>query len=259
MASGSGPTGVALGVDACRVFLVLYVNIIYFLNMVLENSVADGKHSPRVQRKRLERQQKIIETAMALLAEGGLENVTVGRLAKKLDYTPGALYRYFPSMEVLLSHMQRRAIASLHAQILAALAPLDGPGLEVERLRAVASSYLAATVGERAHELSLIGQMLASPTVLIADPIASQTAPPLIALLLLVERLITEAQDACALAPGIARVRAVQLWAALQGAISLSKLSRFDSSLFSAQIIGEGLLEDLLVAWAAVPATDTSI
>ena len=220
--------------------------------MSRETLSGDASHSPRVQRKRLERQEIIVDTAMRLLGEGGLENVTVGRLAKELDYTPGALYRYFPSMEVLLSHMQRRAIAALHGEIRAAIEPLEGPGLELARLCAAARTYLAATRGERAPMLSLVSQMLAAPQVLIPNAIAtSQTAPALIALLLVVEQLISAAQESGALAPGPARERAVHLWAALQGAVALDKLSRFDQALFSAQSVGEGLLEHLLVAWGA--------
>lgn len=222
--------------------------------MVHETTSSDAAHSPRVQRKRLEKQEKIIGTAMRLLAEGGLENVTVGRLAKELDYTPGALYRYFPSMEVLLAHMQRRAITSVQQRITEALAPLSGPNQELTRLRAAAQTYLAATEGEAAHELSLISQMLASPKVLIGDPIASQTAPLLVALMLVVEELITAAQNAGALTQDSARARAVQLWAALQGSVSLGKLARFDSTLFSAQSVGESLLENLLLSWGAAPS-----
>jgi len=219
--------------------------------MVRETPLKAPDHSPRVQRKRLERKELIVDTAMRLLGEGGLEWVTVGRLAKELDYTPGALYRYFPSMDVLLAHMQKRAIASLHKRISEAIAPLAGAGKEIDRLRATAECYLSATEGEASHELSLIGQMLASPKVLIGDPIATETAPKLIALLMLVEQQISHAQEAGVLSPGIARERAVQLWAALQGAIALGKLARFDAGLFSAQHVGHGLLENLLVAWGA--------
>lgn len=226
--------------------------------MARENGISNSKHSPRVQRKRLERKEFIVDTAMTLLAEGGLESVTVGRLAKELDYTPGALYRYFPSMEALLAQMQRRAIASLQERITEAIAPLLGPGHELARLRAVAGCYLESTSSKTASERSLISQMLASPKVLIGDSIASETAPKLIALLMLVEQLISQAQDAGSLRPGPARERAVQLWAGLQGAVALGKLSRFEADLFSASHIGYGILENLLLAWGAGPSAESS-
>ncbi len=233
------------------IVVAVYVNTLYFLNMAREIAASAAEHSPRVRRKRLERKEFIVDTAMRILAEGGLEKVTVGRLAKELDYTPGALYRYFPSMEVLLAHMQRRAIASLHKRIAEALAPLEGEGNEIAKLRAAAECYLQSTAGDCAHELSLISQMLASPKVLIGDPIATETAPRLVALMMLVEQLIARAQDEGALSPGLARERAIQLWASLQGAVALGKLSRFDPELFSAQSVGQGLLENLLIAWGA--------
>ena len=232
--------------------------MVYFVNMVNELEGATRSHSPRVAHKRRKRKEKIIEIAMLLLAEGGLENVTVGHLAKELDYTPGALYRYFPSMDVLFAHMQLRAIGSLHTRIDEALGSLSGPDLSLQKIRTIARTYLGTSGKTTSHELSLIGQMLASPKILIDDPVASETAPRLVAILGMVQRLIDEAQDTGALRPGCARTRAVRLWAVLQGAAALGKLSRFDADLFSSQSIGEGLVADLLTAWGAAPTTKAS-
>ena len=49
----------------------------YFLNMVRETAKGASTPSPRIQRKRLERQEKIIETSMQLLADGGSRSYRV--------------------------------------------------------------------------------------------------------------------------------------------------------------------------------------
>lgn len=233
--------------------LGFYVNTFYFANMIRETGIAsETLHSPRVQRKRAERQQRIVETAMQLLAEGGLGHVTVQRLARELDYTPGALYRYFPSMEALLAHMQRVAIASLQVRLARAVAALPPDSEALDRLRAAAGAYLQSTV-DAPHEMSLISQLLAVPRALIGDEQNRETLPRIVAVLHVIEQLIAEAQASGALTPGPARERTVQLWAALQGAVQLDKLSRFDATLFSATTVGAGLVESVLVGWGAQP------
>ncbi len=71
------------------------VNIVYFLNMVHQTD--------RRTRKRQERTQRILNTAQTILLHEGLEAVTVHRIARELDLTVGALYRYFPSKQAMLA------------------------------------------------------------------------------------------------------------------------------------------------------------
>ena len=189
---------------------------------------------------------------MDLLAEGRLAHVTVHRLARELDYTPGALYRYFPSMEALLAHMQRVAIASLQMRLTQAVSALPPESEALDRLRAAANAYLQSTV-DAPHEMSLIGQMLSAPRELIGDEENRETLPRIAAVLHFVEELIVAAQDSAALTPGHARERTVELWAALQGAVALDKLRRFDATLFSAAKVGARLVESVLSGWGARP------
>lgn len=237
--------------------LVKNVNSVYKIEVTAQ---IPSPPSARIQRKRLKKQALIVDTAMRLLAEGGLGHVTVGRLAAELDYTPGALYRYFPSMEVLLSHMQQRAITSLGARIEQAMAKIKaGDGMELERLRVIARCYLDTESPAAREEVGLIGQMLASPTILIGADLAQQSAPTLGLLLIRVEGIISKAQEKGAISPDSARERAVELWAALQGALSLGKLQRFDAALFSSQRIGLGLVEHLITAWSAPPTSEARL
>ena len=57
----------------------------------------------RRSRKRQERTQRILSTAQTILLNEGLEAVTVHRIARELDLTVGALYRYFPSKQAMLT------------------------------------------------------------------------------------------------------------------------------------------------------------
>lgn len=244
--------------SCCDFVLAKKVNAIYLIDVTSQISPLSPP-SARIQRKRLKKQALIVDTAMRLLADGGLGHVTVGRLAAELDYTPGALYRYFPSMEVLLSHMQQRAITSLGARIEQALAKLEpGEGMELERLRVIARCYLDTENRAAREEVGLIGQMLASPTILISTPVAQQSIPALGSLLIRVEGFLSRAQEKGVISPGSSRERAVELWAALQGALSLGKLQRFDATLFDSRRIGLGLVEHLITAWSAQSSSEVN-
>src|SRR5688572_21821146 len=57
-------------------------------------------------RRRDRRRREILDAALDLVHHGGLSALTIHALAKALDYTPGALYRYFDGREELLLALQ---------------------------------------------------------------------------------------------------------------------------------------------------------
>ena len=58
--------------------------------------------SARVAHKREQARREILETAQAILSEGGVEAVTLASVAGELGMTKQALYHYFPSKEALV-------------------------------------------------------------------------------------------------------------------------------------------------------------
>ena len=54
--------------------------------------------------KRLARIDHILETAMTVVAQEGIDGFSLHKLAAKLDLTVGAFYRYFPSKWHLSAH-----------------------------------------------------------------------------------------------------------------------------------------------------------
>jgi AcrR family transcriptional regulator len=49
----------------------------------------------RKKRKARKMQSRILKTAMQLFAKGGYENVTMRKIAAKIEYSPGTIYLYF--------------------------------------------------------------------------------------------------------------------------------------------------------------------
>src|SRR5436853_399827 len=68
--------------------------------------------TPRRLRRREASVERVVETSMKILTEEGLGALTMHRLAEALDYTVGAVYRYFPSKESLLAELERRVVVS---------------------------------------------------------------------------------------------------------------------------------------------------
>jgi len=62
----------------------------------------EGRLSPRVQQKREQARQEILQAARDILKEGGVEAVTLASVAGELGMTKQALYHYLPSKEALM-------------------------------------------------------------------------------------------------------------------------------------------------------------
>lgn len=60
----------------------------------------------------MSRRDEVLDAALALLDEVGLDALTTRRLAERLGVQPGALYRHFPSKAALLDAMVEQVAAS---------------------------------------------------------------------------------------------------------------------------------------------------
>ena len=92
----------------------------------------------RRDRERRETRTLILDAARELFARDGYENVTMRAIAKRIDYTPTAIYHHFEDKEALLTelcHVDFRSLAGVF---------LRTQGVEdpVERLRQIAAAYV---------------------------------------------------------------------------------------------------------------------
>jgi len=80
--------------------------------------------TPRA-RRRAERRQSILDTALELIGTRGLDGLTVHALAGALDLTPGALYRYFKSKDEILVALAVHVVTSLRDGFSALASSMD--------------------------------------------------------------------------------------------------------------------------------------
>lgn len=201
----------------------------------------------RLQLRREARIEAILDAAMVILSEGGVEALTMPRLAASLDSAVGSLYRYFASKDVILVELQLRSLARFTEVLEQAIAAESAP---LRRVRAVAAAWWAFQETEPEAFLLLDGAV-AHPTRLLDDARAGEVDAALRVVLGRVALTLAEAAAAGVLAPGDPVRRAYALWAAVHGAAHFRKRDTFaavTSSDVRREVVGA-----LLSGWGARP------
>lgn len=208
---------------------------------------------------------RIVEAAMKRLAKGGLESLTMQGLADELGFAVGAVYRYFPGKDGIVVAVQRRIIETVAGEFDDALAKAEahvakakgvsGRQAALLRLWTVALVY-ESLAKKRPTEFGLLSMTLGDPRQLVQDEDAGALLPALTRLFARVGALFVDAEAAGALAAGDVGRRTMVLWTAVQGALQLKKLERFDVGALKATDVLDEATGTLLKGWGA-PADDT--
>ena len=82
-------------------------------------------------------QNQVVETALTLLDQNGLTNVTLKQIAVQLNIQPPSLYTHIKSLTELQALMAQVALTNLNTQLTQAVIGLSGR----EALHAVATAY----------------------------------------------------------------------------------------------------------------------
>ena len=216
--------------------------------------------APRV-RRRAARTTQILELAMRQVETQGLDGLTLQAIARDLDYTVPALYRYFASKDALVAELQRRVVALLDHKLseveartenwlgdqsreeqerFGSLAPIAATGLfyaGLTRSAPQAFGLLAASLGDPRH---LIDDAQANAVVATALPMFDRLA-----------HSIEMAVEAKQLDPGNTPNRVLVLWSSLHGVAQLAKLERLAPGRLDSQRLCGSLLEALMIGWGA--------
>jgi AcrR family transcriptional regulator len=212
--------------------------------------------------------ERIVETAMVMLETEGFEALTIQRLAKKLNYAVGALYRYFRSKDALLVALLRRVMDRIGEDMAVGLGQVDRErGLRLAAAGLPPNTPLTADEGllrlivvgnvyvgfaqRRPTEYGLISTLIGSPREFLATEEAAPIFPALVRLQLMLTAVIDDAVEAGALAKGDARERGVILWSAMQGVLQLRKLGRFGVAGLALDRLAPIALRTLLLGWGA--------
>lgn len=167
----------------------------------------------RREREREGTRQKILDAARELFVNHGYEATTMRAIARRIEYTPTAIYHHFPGKEALLYELcdaDFRALASVFRRA----ASVEDP---MERLDRIGSAYVEFALTHPMHYQLLF--MTRRPAL----PVGEATRDP-------GERAYYLLRQACADAIELDRLRpeyrdadevAQMLWSALHGIVSL--------------------------------------
>ena len=192
---------------------------------------------------------------MTMVAEDGLEALSMTRIAEAADYTPGALYRYFDSKDALLSKLVARTLQELGLAIERTANRLMAGACPLTRVFALEHGYRAFARHEP-HRFGLLAMTMAAPRVLLPSPADAQ--PVAVVMLATLQPLIAAlaaATEAQLLAAGDVAERAVCVFALLQGVLQLHKQARFAPDLLDVDRLATRGTRTLLLGWGA-NATD---
>lgn len=201
----------------------------------------------RKARRRRARIEELLDEGLHLVAEEGLDALTVSRLARRMDWTKGAMYRYFRGKDEL--------VAALNARVLdrwteVAGRAIDGLEAPQQRLEALVTALIGLS-GREPHAFGMVALTMADPRNLVADPGDAVHIPQMMGLLRLVTVEIEAAQELGELTPGDPLARALRLVFSLIGVLQLRKLERFGRATFAADAHAEAVFRDLVTAWSA--------
>jgi AcrR family transcriptional regulator len=219
--------------------------------------------TPRARRRRA-RLSAILDAAMELLITEGLDGLTIHRLAKAVDYTPGALYHYFDSKEAIITELQVQIFSEIHELFKAVWAVCDqvaeegGVDAEVASLMkvlATADFYISLS-DHKPQRFGMISVAMGEPRLLLGDDSVPPVAAAVMGVLGDVGAVVAQAVASGALTEmEKSPQRAVTLWSSLHGVLLLRKFSRFDKNLIQSEVLAKTFSRDLMLAWGAKAST----
>ena len=225
------------------------------VNMVRSSS----KGAPTRSLRREATLERIVDAALLVVTDEGVEALTMQRLAQELGYAIGALYRYFASKDALLLAVQRRVLdhlagdlAEADARALAHLARSQASAEAAALTRVVLAAQVYETLPDRRpSHFRLLSVWLGDPAPIVPVESALPAVPASVALFLSVPALLREAVERGALDEGDAGERTLVLFGAVHGVLTLRKLSRFGIAGLEPSMLSAELCRALLRGWGA--------
>ena len=208
----------------------------------------------RRSRKRQERTQRILSTAQTILLNEGLEAVTVHRIARELDLTVGALYRYFPSKQAMLTALGEDIVRGFTSS-LSQIIDIYEASLDEEQtasaltpLLVISNAFLEMAESSPAR-YRMVDLMLVDPRSMVPEEDRMMVLQSLFEFLARVEQLLEQATTENIISKGHARERTIVLWSALLGINSMLKMRRLYPEQVPAKNLGEDTISALFIAW----------
>lgn len=217
----------------------------------------------------------MLAAATELVAESGIDGLTMQALADRVDCAVGTIYTYFPSKSALIVELRGDAILTIQDSLDRSRTVWDD---EIERagvpadlaslVRLIAFAHLFTSGPDLyPREFELLQSLISAPVRDESPTDAAKVVPQSLALLGDVASLVADACRTGALSPvdddapleRRALVRTIRMAGALNGAMLVSNVSAagtpLSDDLLDGRFLALGLAHDLLAGWGAAPDT----
>jgi len=115
----------------------------------------------RKERERDERQELILNAADEIIAAQGLKNLSVRKIAQKIEYSPSIIYHYFQDKDDIINHLMKKS----YQKIIVALASTQASAEEpAQKLREMIKNYIHLALQIPDQYLTIM--MNSSPAIL---------------------------------------------------------------------------------------------
>lgn len=97
----------------------------------------------RRQREKKEMKELILQAASDIIGTEGIEQLSIRKIARKIEYSPSIIYHYFKDKEEILNYVMQRG----YKKIVTAVSSIDTEGLSPEKvLSKMTKNYIEAAL-----------------------------------------------------------------------------------------------------------------
>lgn len=199
--------------------------------------------------------EQVLDAAMSVVLEEGLESLTMGRLARALRRSASGLYRYFESKEAILVALQLRAIEGYRVGLVAAIAGVPEVANAATALARVlvAFGYFAQHEASSPAEHRLLDLFLSAPDPILSSEQARTVDIALGGILEICSGTLRSARVFGALSDGNDLIRTHLLWAGFHGLGHFQKRDRILPPALHASALRPAMTDALLHGFGATP------
>lgn len=200
--------------------------------------------------RRQRRLNEIADAATQIVTANGIDGLTMQGLARAVDLTPGALYRYFDSREMILAAVELSAIEEFDAYF-------DAVGERVTEANPVAQVVAfalgyAALEQLRPERFRLISHFVSGHEQVLPDDVAAEIVAPTMRILQRFAEVLDSAVQANELRDDGDTLRRVAVtWSSLHGIMERRKLTRFAPDVFDPDTLAKSFVRAVLMGWGA--------
>jgi AcrR family transcriptional regulator len=226
--------------------------------------------SARQLRKQERRRDEILSAATLIVTSEGFDGFTMRKVAQELDCAVGAIYRYFPSKDHIISGLALQAIQEYEIELKTALERLIARTESVDEdvfalygLLTLIDQYRNSSL-EKPLRFSLVTHMIVDQRVLVEDDLRGQVMGSLFEALETVMHLLDRCVavgaldpprplDSAAQSPHVER--AFYLWSSMNGLIQVEKYRLKDLPFIDGAEMHHDLVRSILRGWGAQAST----